>query len=249
MAKITVLKTGIESQQLSKYMIRFKTAIGAWELPATTSSRADEDASRQQPCPVPRACWLRTPLAPHRVMTSQAPLHRRSKGRLPAQREHSRALGQSSKRKFKELEITPSEAPMKSLGDAKAMRSQLANCQRSQKRWKQTAQAARTEILEKYAWLSITQAVLKAGQSDYLAAEAEVASLRQQLEAALRKGADLEAKHHVQQQQLLYAQGGLKFQLPQRQISAAMQAGASSVSSPEDMVSQLQEANPGQHHS
>jgi hypothetical protein len=84
-----------------------------------------------------------------------------------------------------------SEAPLKPLGDAKAMRSQLANCQRSQKRWKQTAQAARTEILEKYAWLSITQAVLKAGQSDYLAAEAEVASLRQQLEAALRKGADL----------------------------------------------------------
>jgi hypothetical protein len=124
MAKITVLETEIESQQLSKYMIRFKTAIGAWELPAITSSRvADEDASRQQPCPVPRACWLRTPLAPHHVMTPQAPLHRRYKCRSPAQRENLRALGQSSKRKFKELEITPSEAPLKPLGDAKAMQS------------------------------------------------------------------------------------------------------------------------------
>jgi hypothetical protein len=212
MAKITVLQSGIELQQLSNYMIRFKTAIGAWELPAIASSRvADEDASRQQPCPVPRAWWLRTPLAPHHVMTSQAPLYCRSKGHSPAQRENSRALGQSSKRKFKELsEITPSEAPLKPLGDAKAMQSQLANCQRSQKRWKQTAQAARTEILEKDARLGIARAALEAGQSDCLAAEAEVASPHQQLEAALHQGAELEAKHHVQQQQLLHAQEDLK---------------------------------------
>jgi hypothetical protein len=71
------------------------------------------------------------------------------------------------------------------------MQSQLANCQRSQKRWKQTAQAARTESLEKDAQLSIIQAALEAGQSDCLAAEAEVASLRQQLEAALHQGAEL----------------------------------------------------------
>jgi hypothetical protein len=106
----------------------------------------------------------------------------------------------------------------------------------------QTAQAARTEILEKDAQLSITQAALEADQSGCLAAEAEVASLRQQLEAALHQGAELEAKHHVQQQQLLHAQEDLKQQL-QRQISAAMQAGASSVSSLEAIVSQLQEAH------
>jgi hypothetical protein len=46
----------------------------------------------------------------------------------------------------------------------------------------------------------------------------------------------------VQQQQLLHAQEDLKQQL-QRQISAAMQAGASSVSSLEAIVSQLQEAH------
>jgi hypothetical protein len=124
MAKMTVLKTGIELQQLSKYMIRFKSAIGAWELPAITSSRAaDKVASRQQPCRVPRACWLQTPLAYRHAMTSQAPLHRHSKGRSHAQRENSRALDQSSKRKFEELEIMPSEAPLKPLGDAKAMQS------------------------------------------------------------------------------------------------------------------------------